>query len=107
MPVLVAEKARSNGPWRLRVSAALESTRRFVGERLGYCDISCEKGHQVDGNVWYAEQYLYPNHWQPGSGLRPKLVDDGESRTWLRAWARAVLVPLSILLFAFFLYISL
>ncbi|KAG8343879.1 hypothetical protein TRVL_05289 [Trypanosoma vivax] len=58
-------------------------TLRSVGEMVGFCDVCCEKGHRVDATVWYADQYLYPNHWHPGTQLRPKLVDDGEPRSWV------------------------
>ncbi|EAN98461.1 hypothetical protein TcYC6_0121280 [Trypanosoma cruzi] len=78
--------------------ACLGGARRFLGEFVGYCDVSCEKGHHVDGNVWYADHYLYPNHWQPGSKVQPQLVDDGQVRSWFDLWAMAVAIRTCILI---------
>ncbi|RNF09601.1 hypothetical protein TraAM80_02085 [Trypanosoma rangeli] len=87
--------------------ARLEGARRFLGEFAGYCDVRCEKGHHVDGNVWYADHYLYPNHWQPGSKTQPRLVDDGHVKSWFDLWTMSVamrmcvpiLIVLSLILF--------
>ncbi|KEG13160.1 hypothetical protein DQ04_01181140 [Trypanosoma grayi] len=95
---LSAEETRT-GTWGWQQCVArIESLRRSSGELIGYCDVRCEKGHRVDGNVWYADRYLYPNHWQPGSKVQPKLVDDGEPQSWFNAWATATLMRLGLLL---------
>nr|CCC93931.1 conserved hypothetical protein [Trypanosoma congolense IL3000] len=103
----VLESTRSRGSWRLRLSASLEKMRCFIGELLGYCDVTCDRGHEVDGNVWYADRYLYPNHWQPGSGVHARLVDDGDSYTWLNAFVASALLPVFMLMVMFLVYVKL
>ncbi|RNF25767.1 uncharacterized protein Tco025E_01959 [Trypanosoma conorhini] len=77
-------------------AARLEDARRSLGEFAGYCDVSCEKGHHVDGNVWYADRYLYPNHWQPGSKIHPRLVDDGHVKSWFDVWSVSVAMRMCV-----------
>ncbi len=44
-------------------SSTSEVTR--IGSALGYDDAaSCAAA--VDGSVWFAENYIYPNGWRPG-----------------------------------------
>ncbi|ORC85508.1 uncharacterized protein TM35_000341200 [Trypanosoma theileri] len=84
-------------------NARLEYAQRSLGELMGYCDVTCERGHRVDGNVWYADRYLYPNHWQPGSKVRPKLVDDGQPHSWFNAWLKTTSLWVGILVLFFLL----
>lgn len=49
---------------------------------------NANSAHQrdVDGDVWYADKYLYPNHWHQGSGgavLLPGCEQLLSRRQWL------------------------
>lgn len=52
--------------WKLVIIAVLKA---------GLEDANSDRVRQVNGDVWYATEYVYPNHWSQGTAKAVPLAD--------------------------------
>lgn len=80
--------------WVIMLILSFLPSSRTVGLALGYDDTSSKRGKNVAGTVWYAEQFIYPNHWSPGSQPAATAIDESSSHSWVPALAERLITHL-------------
>lgn len=53
-------------PHKSGLRQSLRGVKNSVVSHFQPRDANFSRFQQVDGDVWYASMFFYPNHWQPG-----------------------------------------